>query len=148
MSKVGVSLNLGADCNVFLAELTDVVERLEKAVGLAPHMLVKPKSKAPEVDTENEEAEAPELKKGKALKSKAAQVVEEQFDLGDGEEDKAEETEESATTIEDVIEGFRAYAKAKGRDKAGEILQKKFKVKAVRDLKPEMYPKVLAAIAL
>jgi len=77
---------------------------------------------------------------------KAAEA-EENFDLGDGESAETEAAPEKEPTLEDVIEGFKAYAGKHGREKAGAIL-KKFGVKSVRDLKSEKYGEVLALIGV
>lgn len=104
------------------------------------------------------EAEAPaaapaaEKKSKKAAKVEEPAVVEEDegdFDLGEEESEDAGEEEDAAPkiTLEEVIGGFKEYAKKKGRDKAAAILGK-FKVKSVRDLKSEQYAEVLKALGI
>lgn len=86
-------------------------------------------------------------KKTKAPAKKAAAVAEEEdFDLGIGDDEEAAE-EEKVITLTDVINGFKVFAKTKGRDKAAAVL-KKFKAKSVQELKADQYAAVLEAIAV
>jgi hypothetical protein len=99
----------------------------------------------PATGTVTAEASARRAKTEKKGKTAAAKPPEdENFDLGFGEETEPE-AEAASHTLEDVIDAFKAYATKNSREKAGAIL-KKFNVKSVRDLKPDQFGKVLAAL--
>jgi hypothetical protein len=72
---------------------------------------------------------------------KAEKAPEPEEDLGF--EEKTEKPKE--LTQSDIIDAFRDYAEKNSREKAKAVLEK-FKVKSVKDLKSEDYPKVLAIL--
>jgi len=81
-----------------------------------------------------------------AKAAKAVAQVEESFDLGDDDAPPADEPEApKPPTLENVIDGFKAYVAKHDREKAAKVLGK-FKVKSVRELKQEQYADVLALI--
>lgn len=81
-------------------------------------------------------AEAPAKPRGRPAKK-----VEETFDLGDTAQEM-EAKPKKVLTLDVVIDAFKAYVDSHSRDEAIAVL-KTFKVKAVKDLKPEQYPEVL-----
>lgn len=89
--------------------------------------------------------------KGKKAAAPAEAPAEEEdegeFDLGEEEsEDDAEEEDETPKiSLDQVIAGFKDFAKKKGRNKAAAVL-KKYGVKSVRDLKAGNYAEVLEAL--
>jgi hypothetical protein len=139
-NKVGVSLNVGADCLVYLENLTAVVERLEVLSGTIAGKALKPNRAATSVDEQDSGDEEPVKETKSAVKKSKMQprVTEETFDLGEDDEDKAEMAEE--VTIKDVIAACRA-----NREVAVKVL-KRLKVASVHELKPAQYSKVLAEI--
>lgn len=84
----------------------------------------------------------------------AEETVEESFDsLEDVSEETIEETpaktakkKTTKLTEKDVNEQAMAHAKKFGRPKTLEILNKKFKVKSILELKPEQYAAVILAL--
>ena len=84
------------------------------------------------------EVPAPKAKKVKAEKA-AEKVEEESNDIFGGEEPKVAE---KAVTEEAVREIVKKYAETETPEKAMELL-KKFKVKRLRELKPEQYAEVV-----
>lgn len=85
------------------------------------------------------ETQAPEAAPTK--RGRPAKKVEETFDLGDTAQDM-EAKPKKVLTLDVVIDAFKAYVDSHSRDEAIAVL-KTFKVKAVKDLKPEQYPEVL-----
>lgn len=85
---------------------------------------------------------APAKPRGRPKKEEKA---EETFDLGFDApaEGEAPSVEAPALKLDDVIKALQVYSQAKGVDKAREIVAK-FKVKAVKDLKPEQFADVIA----
>lgn len=99
-------------------------------------------------------------KKGKDAPAEETEE-EEEFDLGNEEEETEEEPEteeeteteeepeteeeEEGPTADDIVEAFQKYAKKNSRDAAAKVL-KSFKVKSVRELKKADYAKVLKAL--
>jgi hypothetical protein len=86
-------------------------------------------------DTEAETAATTRARKPKA--------TEETFDLGFGEETTPPPA--AKTELADVIDAFKNYAASTNRESAAKVL-KSFKVKSVRDLKPEQYENVIATL--
>lgn len=102
----------------------------------------------------------------KAIK-KAAAVVDEDIELEDVEdamlagaeetledeeigfdaepEEKPKARKAAKITEKDLNEALKAFATANGRPKTLQVLEKKFKVKSILELKPDQYPAVLAA---
>lgn len=78
----------------------------------------------------------------KAPKKKVEEKVEEaeeEIDLGEAENEVVK------ITLPEVIEKLKDYATTHTREKAAKVLAK-FKVKSVRDLKPEQFAQVLEAL--
>lgn len=120
----------------------DIAARLRMQANVLEGMEPKTAASRKNTDTDVEVEEAKTaLKSAKGKKAAPAAAEEEDFDLG-GEE---EAVEEKKITVKDMISAFKAYADANSREDAGKIL-KKYKVKSVHDIKPELYSKILAEI--
>ena len=127
--------------NVSLCEKTrGAILQLAKSLDLATDTVAGKESQEVSAPAKNGKAAAP-TKNSKAAKS-AAQETEE-VDLGF--EDTASEDE--TPTFADVVAAFQSYSAKYSREEAGKILRK-FKVKSVKDLKPEQYKDVLKAAEL
>lgn len=115
-------------------------------LGLPPKEACKKESVAEEKGTEISEKK--KSSKKEKVEEETTDELEEDgtFDLG--EDEKAEEEEETDEKIsqEEIVAGFQKYAKKKGRDKAG-VLLKKYKVKSVYDLDEKHYEKVIKELA-
>lgn len=123
MPKLEIAVLIGAESKEFLADLTSVVERLEKL------------KTAPSATVPNG-ATSLNGKKGKATVAAPVEVTadeDESFDL-DG---AGEAEDEAKVTLKDVIAACK-----ENRDEAIKCL-KKLKVKSVHELKPDQYRKVL-----
>ncbi len=93
---------------------------------------------------------APQALEEDMLGDDAGEATEETEELGfDSEEEKpAKKAASKAKKITDkeINAAAVAHAKENGRPATLAILQKKFKVKSILELKPEQYPAVLAAL--
>lgn len=87
------------------------------------------------------ETEEPELA------NEASNTPAEELDFMGGAAEAPAATEKKLT-IDDINEACMKYAKVKGRPQTLELLQKKFKVKSITELKPETFGKVVEALAL
>jgi hypothetical protein len=139
MGKLEISVLIGAESKQFLSDLTSIVDRLER---LSPKKAVATTSA--QIDAENLEAEAPELKAAAGRKSKKAAPIEEQESFDFGEEEEAEPVvEKTPITFKEVVAACRER-----RDVAIKVLQTKFKVKSVKDLKPSQYASLMNEIGV
>jgi len=138
--KLEIALLTGPETKQFLSDLTKQIDRLEALKNV---------DSDPTNDQKHAEAFEEEVPQKAAKKAKKEKVIEETFDLDDEseKEEPAEELEdkEEEISLNDILEGFKEYAKAKGRDKAVAILTK-LKVKSVKDIPPEKFKKVLEAL--
>lgn len=85
------------------------------------------------------EEKSPPAKKTAKKEKEVEEETDEEFSLGD------EKDEKELTLKSDIIPALQAYAREHSREDAAKIL-KKFKVKAVHDLKAEDYPAVMKAL--
>lgn len=125
MSKLELSVLVGAESKEWLASLTSVVERLEKVANVGKK-------------TQTTAAADTEVNEKPAKKTAKPKVTEEEFDLGDNEE--AAEDDAPEITKVDLIAACRD-----NRETAIKVL-KKLKVASVHELKPSQYAKVMAEI--
>lgn len=132
------------------AEATSILERLLAALAqnagttTAPKTETKPAktSKAPKEKVETKAAETGEMTElGDDLPN--ADEYQEDDLFGDDEEAGAKEV---AYTSQDILAGFKAYAKRHDRDAARKVLAK-FGYKSVQDVEPKNYTKVMQMIA-
>lgn len=123
-AKLEIAVLIGAESKQFLVELQKTVARLEALKGTSSQPVAE----------HDEESVTPTPAKKTASK-KAAPVVEENFDLGEEDDEQTH-----VISISDVIKACKS-----NRETAKEVL-KKMKVKSVHDLKPDQYGKVIDAI--
>ncbi len=71
---------------------------------------------------------------------------EEQLGFDMAEEEPPPKTTKKKLTDKDVNQAAMAHAKKHGRPVTLKLLAKNFKVKSILELKPEQYPKVIAAL--
>ncbi len=151
MGKLDIAILAGEDSKRFLAELTKQIDRLEKLQGVA-------KAPAePVIDEDDEEDEAPPVKKAKAKPAPQSFDDEDEDDCEslepeDDEEDDppAKKTKAKAPkfTLDDVNDAAKARAAGGKRAEVLAILKKKFKVQSVSDLKPEQYQACIEAMEI
>lgn len=152
MAKLELALLVGADSKEFLAQLTDVVERLE---ALKLDGSIDRKAQAEEIDEDQDEDFTPKTKAAK----KAVKDFDEDEDLEAASSDETEDdfTDKKTTkkakklTVDDVNDACKARAAQtggkEGRNEVLAILKKKFKTTSVSELKPEQYAAAISAMA-
>lgn len=165
----------GAESKAWLADLTQVVERMEKAAGL----LSTAKVQAPKTtvlldddsdddvqtaESEDDDFAAKPAKKGKKGKKAAAAFEDDDSDDAPAVEQESEDDDADFTapvkktkpakklTVDDVNDACKAKASSiggkPGRAKVLEILKKNFKTESVSELKPEQYAKCVQLMAV
>lgn len=137
------------------AEAVSVIERLLAALAANAGSITSPKSE-PKSDVKAETAKtakASKEKKETAKETKAASVVD-MTEIGDDLPnadddlfgDDAEEGQAVEYTSQDILAGFKSFAKRHDRDAARNVL-KKFGYKSVQDVEPKNYTKIMQMIA-
>lgn len=150
----------GAESKAFLADLTKIVERMERAAGVAGGKSSKVAAAAEEeeapAETEEEEEDfAPKAKKAAAKPTASFEEEDEEPAAEEPAESEEEEEEADFTTppakkakakkftVNDVNAACKKRATKtggeKGRDEVLAILTKNFKTKSVSDLTPEQF---------
>lgn len=129
MGKLELAIIVGAESKQWLAELSNLINRLEKAAASG----IKRATTASQADAVTEEAKPAR----RASKPKAEE--DESFDLDAGEA-AMEQEEEPVVTIKEVIAACKA-----NREVAIKVL-KKLKVNSVHELKPTQYGRVMSEI--
>lgn len=128
------------------AEATSILERLLAALAqnaggvTAPKTETKP-AKTPKAPKENKEVKTAHVEEVTELGDDLPNAEDDLF--GDDEEAGAKEV---AYTSQDILAGFKAYAKRHDRDAARKVLAK-FGYKSVQDVEPKNYTKVMQMIA-
>ena len=123
-------------------ELARIAAALEKisggqAVDLVPVVVAPKKVKGPKYDPDADDVKADiEVTADKAKKAAAKKETNELFD----EEPKEAKLVVSEESVREIV---KMYAETESPEKAMELL-KKFKVKRLRELKPEQYAEVVA----
>lgn len=122
-----IVISLSAEAQDAVGLLVSAINKLEAALESAPNE--KPAARKVSADAETDAKPAK-----KAAKKVAEQ--EEQFDLGDDED----EAEEPTLTIKEVIKACKA-----NRETAKKVL-KRLKLDSVHELKPGQYPRFMEEI--
>jgi len=131
---------------------TITVELSADATNILTKLIAVLSKDAPQVAAETPKAEKVSKPKKEKVETKAAEEVTELGDdlpnaeddlFGDDEEAGAKEV---AYTSQDILAGFKAFAKRHDRDAARKVLAK-FGYKSVQDVEPKNYTKVMQMIA-
>ena len=131
---------------------TITVELSADATNILTKLIAVLSKDAPQVAAETPKAEKVSKPKKEKVETKAAEEVTELGDdlpnaeddlFGDDEEAGAKEV---AYTSQDILAGFKAFAKRHDRDAARKVLAK-FGYKSVQDVEPKNYTKVMLMIA-
>jgi len=131
---------------------TITVELSADATNILTKLIAVLPKDAPQVAAETPKAEKVSKPKKEKVETKAAEEVTELGDdlpnaeddlFGDDEEAGAKEV---AYTSQDILAGFKAFAKRHDRDAARKVLAK-FGYKSVQDVEPKNYTKVMQMIA-
>lgn len=153
MAKLELALLVGEESKTFLANLTEVVERLE---AVSSQKLAKTVDK--EKDDEDDDF-APPAKKAAMVKAvKQFDDEDDDGEAGDGDtsDDEDDFTGKSSKkakklTLEDVNDACKKRAAEiggkEGRTQVLTILKKKFKTQSVSELKPDQYAAVIASMS-
>ena len=154
--KLEIGVMAGAESKAFLADLTKVIDRMEKVARVlrsdAEHEAAEESSDdAPDADEEESFEEKPAAKG----KGKKAASFDDEPEAEEEEESEAEEEEEAPKaakgkapklTVDDVNDACMARAGRTNRADVLAILKKTFKVKSVTELEPSDYAAVIAAM--
>lgn len=145
MAQLELVVMAGKESKQWLADVTEIVERLEKATAK-----LKGSSVTEDVETETT-TDDDDDDDFTPTKSKAT-VKAKSFDDDDTGEDEEPVIKKKAKkiTVDDVNDACKARAAEtggkEGRQEVLTILKKKFKVASVNDLEPEQYAAVIAAM--
>lgn len=149
MAKLEVALLIGAESKAWLADVTALVERLEKATAGKTTKL-----KGMTTEEEFEESKDDEFSEEKTV-VRANGFDDEEESSDDDEEDFTKSATKSKKakklTLDDVNAACKERAASEGGGKAGRevvlgILKKKFKTTSITDLKPDSYALVISTM--
>lgn len=123
-----------------LEEIFEKMKAMTSHIVITGNVEIHPDTfkKEPVISYEEEE-EKPKAKRGRPAKKVEPEQVEMDEDVLGGEE-------KELTIEDDVMPAFVAYVQKHSKDEAKKILAK-FKVKAVRELKPEQYAAAIKAVS-
>jgi hypothetical protein len=150
MAKLEVQLLIGEQSKQWLADVTALVERLEKGVG----QKVKGTSIVDEetdeaidepTDTMTEDEDTDFTPKKKSTK-KAGVEFSDEYEEGEPDADPAPKKKAKKLTIEDVNAACKAYATENGVKKTKALLKKKFGSESLSDLEEDQWAAVIAAM--
>lgn len=153
--KLELAIMAGAESKAWLADLTKLVERMEKLAG------GKPAKAAAPAEEEEEQEETPPAdedddftakKPTKAAKGKSFDEEEEEADFSappaKAAKGKAAAPKAKKYTADDLNDVCKAKAKSiggkKGRDAVLKILLDNFETESVSEIKPEQYAECIA----
>lgn len=148
MAQLELSLLVGKESKQWLADVTALVDRLEKLTGKVAKSIDDDADEETTAtdDTDDDEDFAPKKKAG--VKTKGFDDEDETEDAD--EEEPVAKKKAKKISLDDVNDACKARALEtggkEGRQEVLNILKKKFKVKSVTELEPEQYASVIAAM--